>query len=112
MALARISQMARRSARSVHRLLLQCQAFTLNRVAGFCRTRRVKEGFHGFASVSAAFGHVSPIQMGNPGWYAGAGDAKVLTLWWSGDEVTVVSFRRGPWEQELLALGGREASPP
>ena len=45
-------------------------------------------------------------------WYAGAGDAKVLTLCWSGDEVTVVSFRRGPWEQELLALGGREASPP
>jgi hypothetical protein len=45
-------------------------------------------------------------------WYAGAGDAKVLTLWWSGDEVTVVRFRRGPWEQELLALVDRDAAPP
>jgi hypothetical protein len=45
-------------------------------------------------------------------WYAGAGDAKVLTLWWSGDEVTVVRFRRGAWEQELLALVDRDAAPP
>jgi hypothetical protein len=45
-------------------------------------------------------------------WYAGADDAKVLTLGWSGDEVTVVSFRRGSWEQELLALGRRDASSP
>jgi hypothetical protein len=42
----------------------------------------------------------------------GAGDAKVLTLEWSGDEVTVISFRRGPWEQELLALADRDAFPP
>jgi hypothetical protein len=42
----------------------------------------------------------------------GAGDAKVLTLKWSGDEITVVRSRRGPWEQELLALAGRDASPP
>ena len=44
---------------------------------------------------------------------AGAGGAKVLGLWWSGDDVvTVVGFRRGAWEQELLALGGRGASLP
>jgi hypothetical protein len=42
----------------------------------------------------------------------GAGDAKVLTLEWSGDEITVVRSRCGPWEQELLALAGRDASPP
>ena len=53
-------------------------------------------------------------------WYAdagaadaGAGGAKVLSVGWSGEEAfTVVEFRRGAWEQELLALGGRGASPP
>ena len=46
-------------------------------------------------------------------WHAGAGGAKVLSLWWAGDDVvTVVGFRRGAWEQELLALGDRGASPP
>jgi hypothetical protein len=47
-------------------------------------------------------------------WHAGAaaGGAKVLSLWWSGEDVTVVGFRRGAWEQELLALGDRGASPP
>jgi hypothetical protein len=45
-------------------------------------------------------------------WYAGAGNATVLTLWWSGDKFTVVSFRRGSWEQELLALAGRDAFSP
>jgi hypothetical protein len=45
-------------------------------------------------------------------WYAGAGGAKVLSLWWSGEDFTVLGFRRGAWEQELLALGGRSASPP
>ena len=45
-------------------------------------------------------------------WHAGTGGgAKVLGLWWSGDDVTVVGFRRGAWEQELLALGDRGASP-
>ena len=44
---------------------------------------------------------------------AQASGAKVLGLWWSGDDVvTVVGFRRGAWEQELLALGGRGASLP
>ena len=43
-------------------------------------------------------------------WHAGG--AKVLSLWWAGDDVTVVGFRRGAWEQELLALGDRGASPP
>ena len=43
-------------------------------------------------------------------WHAGG--AKVLGLWWAGDDVvTVVGFRRGAWEQELLALGDRGASP-
>jgi hypothetical protein len=45
-------------------------------------------------------------------WHAGVGGAKVLSLWWSGEDVTVVGFRRGAWEQELLALGGRGASLP
>jgi hypothetical protein len=46
-------------------------------------------------------------------WHAGTGGgAKVLSLWWSGEDFTVVGFRRGPWEQELLGLGGRGASPP
>jgi hypothetical protein len=44
-------------------------------------------------------------------WHAGG--VKVLSLWWSGEDVvTVVGFRRGAWEQELLALGDRGASPP
>ena len=42
-----------------------------------------------------------------------AGGAKVLSVGWSGEETfTVVEFRRGAWEQKLLALGGRGASPP
>jgi hypothetical protein len=47
-------------------------------------------------------------------WHAGAGTggAKVLGLQWSGEDLTVLGFRRGAWEQELLALGGRGASPP
>ena len=47
-------------------------------------------------------------------WHAGTGGggAKVLSLWWSGEDFTVVGFRRGAWEQELLALDGRGASPP
>ena len=46
-------------------------------------------------------------------WHAGTGGgAKVLSLWWSGEDFTVVGFRRGVWEQELLALGDRGASPP
>jgi hypothetical protein len=45
-------------------------------------------------------------------WHAGTGGgAKVLSLWWSGEDFTVVGFRRGAWEQELLALDGRGASP-
>ena len=46
-------------------------------------------------------------------WHAGTGvGAKVLSLWWSGEDFTVVGFRRGAWEQELLALDGRGTSPP
>ena len=46
-------------------------------------------------------------------WHAGTGGSgKVLSLWWSGEDFTVVGFRRGPWEQELLALEGRGASSP
>ena len=43
---------------------------------------------------------------------SGAGGAKVLSLWWSGEDFTVLGFRRGAWEQELLALGGRGAALP
>jgi hypothetical protein len=47
-------------------------------------------------------------------WHAGTGTggAKVLSLWWSGEDFTVAGFRRGPWEQELLALDGHGAAPP
>src|SRR5215208_427316 len=38
-------------------------AFTLDRVAESRRTRRVKEGSGGFASVSAAFGPAGPIYL-------------------------------------------------
>jgi hypothetical protein len=31
--------------------------------------------------------------------------AKVLNIEWFGDKVQVVSFRRGEWESELLAMG-------
>lgn len=31
--------------------------------------------------------------------------AKVLNVEWLGEEVQVVSFRRGEWESELLAMG-------
>ena len=48
-------------------------------------------------------------------WHAdagvGAAGAKVLSLRWSGEDFTVLGFRRGAWEQELLALEGRGASP-
>src|SRR4051812_30526340 len=33
-------------------------------------------------------------------WHAGTGGgAKVLSLWWSGEDFTVLGFRRGAWEQ-------------
>ena len=35
---------------------------------------------------------------------AGAGDAPVLELRWSGEGLEVVAFRRGAWERELLDL--------
>ncbi len=37
---------------------------------------------------------------------AGAGDAPVLELRWSGEGLEVVAFRRGAWEAELLDLAG------
>ena len=39
--------------------------------------------------------------------HAGAGDAPVPELRWSGDALEVVAFRRGAWEAELLGLAGR-----
>ena len=45
-------------------------------------------------------------------WRTGAATAKVLTLRWSGDDLTVVSFHRGAWEAELLALAHRGAATP
>jgi hypothetical protein len=45
-------------------------------------------------------------------WRAGAATARVLDLRWSGgDDLTVVSFHRGAWEHELLALARGGASP-
>ena len=38
--------------------------------------------------------------------------ARELTLRWSGEDLTVISFRRGAWEQELLALARGGAAPP
>ena len=52
------------------------------------------------------------VEVWHAGGAAGAAGAKVLGLWWAGEDVvTVVGFRRGAWEQELLALGDRGASP-
>ena len=46
-------------------------------------------------------------------WCTGAATIKVLDLRWSGDgDLTVVSFHRGAWEQELLALAHRGAATP
>jgi hypothetical protein len=45
-------------------------------------------------------------------WHAAAGGAKVLRLSWSGEDFTVLGFRRGAWEQELLGLGDHGASSP
>src|SRR3954453_4650712 len=46
-------------------------------------------------------------------WHAGTGaGGKVLSLWWSGEDFTVVGFRRGASEQEPLDLEGRGTSPP
>ena len=52
------------------------------------------------------------MEVWHAGGAAGTGGTMVLSLWWSGDDVTVVGFRRGAWEQELLVLGDRGASPP
>jgi len=41
-------------------------------------------------------------------WYPGAGGAKVLSMWWSGDDFTVISFRRGAWEVELPELARKD----
>jgi methylphosphotriester-DNA--protein-cysteine methyltransferase len=65
--LTRIPQMDWRSASPVHQFRWVDQAVTLDQVAESWRTRRVKEGISGSASVSEAFGRVGRIQMGNPG---------------------------------------------
>src|SRR3954471_15630170 len=56
-----------RSASSAGQFWLLNQTLTLDQVAEFRRTRRVKEGTGSSASVSAAFGPVGPIHLGNPG---------------------------------------------
>src|SRR3954463_9667003 len=56
-----------RSASSAGQFWLLNQTLTLDQVAEFRRTRRVKEGTGSSASVSAAFGPVGPIHPGNPG---------------------------------------------
>ena len=65
--LSRIPRMDWRSASLVRQFTLVGQDLTPDQVAATYRTRRVKEGIHGFASVHAAFGRVGRIQMGNPG---------------------------------------------
>src|SRR3954451_3088669 len=55
-----------RSASSAGQFRLLNQTLTLDQVAEFRRTRRVKEGTGSSASVSAAFGPVGPIHPGNP----------------------------------------------
>ena len=45
-------------------------------------------------------------------WRTGTATIKVLDLRWSGDgDLTAVSFHRGAWEHELLALAYGGASP-
>jgi hypothetical protein len=53
-----------RSAGPAHQFRPVDQVLTLDQVAESCRTRRVKEGICGSASISAAFRHVGRIQMG------------------------------------------------
>src|SRR3954452_9555901 len=52
-----------RSASSAGQFWLLNQTLTLDQVAEFRRTRRVKEGTGSSASVSAAFGPVGPIHL-------------------------------------------------
>src|SRR4051812_19917768 len=65
--LTRIHRMKWRSVSSASQFRLLHQTLTLDQLAEFRRTRRVKEGTGSFASVSAAFGPVGPIHPGNPG---------------------------------------------
>src|SRR3954468_22481245 len=69
-ALARIHRMKWRSSSSAGRFRLLNQTLTLDQVAEFRRTRRVKEGTGSSATVSAAFSPVGPIHPGNPGYLA------------------------------------------
>ena len=42
-------------------------------------------------------------------WYTGGSGSTVMTIAGSNANFTVVRFRRGQWEQELLALGRQNA---
>src|SRR3954468_9295649 len=64
------------SASSARQFRLVNQTLTLDQVAEFWRTRRVKEEAGSFASISAAFGPADPIHPGNLGRnQAAAGNA-------------------------------------
>src|SRR3954453_12483648 len=65
-----------RSASSARQFRLVDQTLTLDQVAEFCRTRRVKEGIGSLASISAAFGPAGSIHLGNPGQYERAAMAR------------------------------------
>ena len=65
--LSRIPRMKRHPASSANQFISLYQAPTMNQVAEFRRTRRVKEGIGTLPSVSAAFGPAGPIYLGNPG---------------------------------------------
>jgi hypothetical protein len=36
---------------------------------------------------------------------------KVLSIEWDADELKVIRFVRGPWEQEALMLGAKSSAP-
>jgi 3-oxoacyl-[acyl-carrier protein] reductase len=81
--------------------------------------RRVKERIRGFASVSAASGHVSRIQMGNPGLedIAAAG-SECLPLAWDladlspiDDHVASIERQFGPVEVLINNTGGPPPTP-
>src|SRR3954454_17531417 len=74
--LTRIHRMKWRSASSARQFRLVDQTVTLDQVAEFCRTRRVKEGIGSLASISAAFGPAGSIHLGNPGQYQRAAMAR------------------------------------
>ena len=61
--LTRIPRMKRHPASSANPFRSLYQALTMDQMAEFRRTRRVKEEIGSFASISAAFGSADPIYL-------------------------------------------------